>query len=894
MHEQSRFSNPGEIWTAFLLIAAILALSITLLVPAAEAATQHTAFLPLKINAPDQNKIAQLADAAMQKELGSANLKMIPREEAEKMVNYSGPWPPSSTTLSALVEKSGFNYVGLGSLTIIGDQISIDYMVFDNLSPESPFTSYIDGINLSGLDKGIQRTVANILKYTNSTFLIASIAPAGNKRVDSGAILQKISTKQNDLYNPVQLRKDLKSVFSMGYFDNVEIRVNDTAKGKEVTFFVQEKPVISKITINGSDEIEEKDIKDAINIKPNTILNSTQLKVTISQIQELYKEKGFNNATISTEQNSVGEDEVEVIFNINEGPKIYIEKILFTGNVTFESKELEDVIETATRGWFSWFTDSGILKKDMLKQDMDQLTSFYNNHGFLEVKVGDPVVEQTGDSLTITYPIDEGTRYRVGTVSIGGDLITEKDTLLQMLEIRKEQFLNRQTLRNDMLKLVDYYSEQGYAFADARPSVRKSSTGKRMDIHINLEKGPLVYFNRVEITGNTRTRDNVIRRELKMQEGGLFNSKAIRSSNTNLQRLGFFDEVNIKPQPNLSENLMDVTVDVKEKSTGQFSIGAGYSSAEDFLFMAEISENNLFGTGNRLALSANMSGSSTKYNLAFTNPRLLDSYLSGGIDLFKWDYEYDDYTKESTGGGLRFGHPLAENLKIYYNYSWTDTTLSNVSDDAAYIIRASQDIHVSSAFKVSLVHDTRNRYFFPDDGSRNKISVEYAGGPLGGDASFTKIEASSSWFFPLPFKSVFHIKGSAGQAFENEGGKLPVYEHFYLGGLNSIRGFESTHVSPKDPDTDERIGGDKMWFANFEIIFPLFAEAGVQGVIFSDVGNVYGTEEDWNFSSYKKTAGMGIRWLSPMGPLRLEWGYNLDPDEGEDNSVWDFSIGGTF
>jgi outer membrane protein insertion porin family len=339
---------------------------------------------------------------------------------------------------------------------------------------------------------------------------------------------------------------------------------------------------------------------------------------------------------------------------------------------------------------------------------------------------------------------------------------------------------------------------------------------------------------------------------------------------------------------------MDVVVDVKEKSTGQFSIGAGYSSADQLLFMAEISENNLLGTGNRLSLAADISSVTNRYNLSFTNPRIFDTSVLGGIDLFNWKKEYDDYTKDSTGGGLRFGHKLIEKLRLSYGYSYTDTTLSDVAENASQIIKDSQDINVVSAVHTALSRDTRDHLYNTTKGSVNVVSLEYAGGILGGEAEFTKLEGSTSWFFAMPWKTVFHIKGAAGQIFENEDGKLPVYEHFYLGGLNSIRGFKTAHVSPKDPVTGERIGGDKMWYSNLEVSFPLFEEAGLRGVIFTDFGNVYAVDEDWEFDKIKKSAGLGFRWLSPMGPLRLEWGYNLDPDPDEDSSVWDFSIGGGF
>jgi outer membrane protein insertion porin family len=346
---------------------------------------------------------------------------------------------------------------------------------------------------------------------------------------------------------------------------------------------------------------------------------------------------------------------------------------------------------------------------------------------------------------------------------------------------------------------------------------------------------------------------------------------------------------------------MNVIVQVKEKSTGTFSVGAGYSSADNLILMGQISENNLFGMGDTLALSANISANSSRYNLGYTDPHLNDSPLSWGLDLFSTEREYDDYTKDSTGGGIRVGYPIFEKWQIYGNYSYTDTDLTDVSPNASFIIRNSVDLHITSAIKMSLVRDTRNKRYGATEGSRNSISVKYAGGPFGGDAEFTKYEGSSGWWFPLFWKTVFHANLAAGQVFENETAQLPVYERFYLGGLNSVRGFEYAKISPLTPLTDERVGGDKMWYTNAEFVFPLLETQGLMGVVFFDSGQVLNDFEDWGDSgdeergtSLKTATGLEVRWLSPMGPLRLVWGYNLDPTEGEDDSVWDFSVGGTF
>lgn len=877
-----------------LFLLALIPLVFCTLSPA-RALEQNTAFLPLKINAPDADSLQTPADMALTEALSEKDYLPLSRSEAEALLDYQKSWPPPIHVINKISEATGYDYVALGSLTQLGEQYSFDFAVFDALQPGSPYTSYRETSSLDELKMLISEAVTEATAFSNRSFTIASISPAGNVRIDSGAILRKISTKPGDLYNPSQLREDLKAVFSMGYFDNVEIESTDSELGKQILIRVQEKPLIGSVTITGTDNIKEEDVLDAANIATNTILNPTKINDAVTRVKELYKSKGYYNTEVEAKISYPTEDNAEVRLVINEGEKITVEEITFQGNNSFDDDELEDIIQTGTYSWWiSWLTDAGVLKMDILKQDAARLAAYYQNHGFIEAKVGSPLVEQKEDGLYITFPIEEGPRYRVGTVDVEGDLIKSKEEIISLLQIRQEPFLNRQILREDSTRITDLYAENGYAFAEVTPKINKTEVGKRVDILLRVDKGSLVYFNRVEIQGNTRTRDNVIRRDLKVKEGGLFDSKAIRSSTMKLQRLGFFEEVTVTPKPTLNEDQMDVLVNVKEKATGQFSIGAGYSSSENMIFMGSISEDNFMGTGNRLSLSAYLSSETVKYNLNFTNPRLFDTNVSAGMDLFNWEREYDDYTRDSLGTSLRLGHPFWEEWYIYYGYTIEDTELSDISDDASEVIVRSADINLVSSARVSLVRDTRNRTFAPSQGSRNVASIEYAGGPLGGDAQFTKVEGSSSWYFPMVWDTVFHVKGAAGQAFENEDDKLPVYEHFYLGGMNSIRGFESYSISPIDADSDEKIGGDKMWYGTVSVIFPLFKDMGIQGEVFHDFGNVYGTDEGWDFSDYKKTAGFGVLWLSPLGPLRIAWGFNLDQQDDEDSSNWDFSMGGTF
>jgi outer membrane protein insertion porin family len=875
----------------------LLPLLICLYAQPAWPAGQKTSFFPLNIHSPQDFATLQAkTDSDLRAALAATDIVLIPRGEAEKLANYQGPWPPSAKILQELADKTGSENLAAGDLTVIGTRMSIDIKLFNLLSPANP-TYYFQTVeSLDKLPEALSKIVADIRNYVEREFRIAAIAPEGNQRIDSGAILSKILTKVGDPYSQTGLRNDLKEIYKMGYFNDVQIDINDTPKGKKVVFRVIEKPVINSIVYEGIDELKEEDVKAAANIKEHFIVNPAKVSAAEEAIRKLYKTKGFYNSTVVSKITYPNDQGADIRFVINEGKKIFIKEISVEGNVTFTDDELLEDIETGEKWFMSWLTDAGLLDMNKIQQDAQRIVTYYNNNGFLEAKVGEPQISQQEEWLYVKFIVEEGPRFLVGTVDFAGDLLGDKEKMLALLTIRQQKFISRQMIRDDILALTDYYAESGYAFASIRPVTVKSPAGDRMDITFKISKGNLVYIDRISIKGNSRTRDNVIRRELRIAEGGVFDSKALRQSTQALQRLMYFEEVTITPEPSLDPDRMNVIVQVKEKSTGTFSIGAGYSSADNLILMGQISENNLFGMGDTLSLSANISGNSSRYNLGYTDPHLNDSPLSWGLDLFNTEREYDDYTKDSTGGGIRVGYPIFEKWQIYGNYSYTDTNLTDVSEDASFIIRNSVDLHITSAIKTSLVRDTRNKRYGASEGSRNSVSVKYGGGPFGGDAEFTKLEGSSGWYFPMPLKTIFHANLSAGQVFENETDKLPVYERFYLGGLNTIRGFEYAKISPIDPVTGERVGGDKMWYVNTEIVFPLLETQGLMGVLFVDAGQVLNDDEDWSdlTDSMKKASGVEVRWLSPMGPLRLVWGYNLDPTDDEDDSVWDFSVGGTF
>ena len=862
-------------------------------------AGQTTAFLPLKINTgKDGEQLTARADQLLLESLAKHGISLISRDTARQMADYDGSWPPAPAILQKISQQAKSDNVAAGNLTMIGNQVSIDLKVFDSLSPNTPKFFFAKADSPARLAGAIDKVVLDVMAYSERELRIGTIAPEGNKRIDSGAILRKISSRAGGAYNPAALREDLKAIYAMGYFNDVQIDVTDGPKGKNVVFRVVEKPTIAAVTFTGLDELSEEDVRAAANIREHFILNPAAVNTGADAIKELYKAKGYYNTQVTSDISFPNEDGAVVAYTIDEGSKIYIKEIIFEGNNAFDDDDLLDEIETSEKGWLSWITASGLLEMDVIKQDTGKIVSFYNNNGYMEARVSDPKIEQKEKWLYLTFSIDEGPRFKVGNVDVDGDLIVDKAELIDLLTIRDEEYMNRGAIREDVMAITDLYAEKGYAFAEARPDMRKSPSGERIDLTYRVTKGELVYINRINIKGNTRTRDNVIRREMRLAEGGVFNSKALRESSQALQRLQFFEEVNITPEPTIDPTRMNINIEVKERSTGTFSIGAGYSSVDNLIVMGSISENNFLGRGDQLSLSANIGGSSSRYNLGYTNPHVNDSALSWGVDLFNTEREYDDYTKESIGGGIRLGYPLIEKWRIFGNYTYTDTDLSDISEDASYIIQESAKVPITSSLEISLVRDTRNRTFAATEGSRHVVTAQHAGGLLGGDAEFSKFEASTSWYFPVFWGTTFHVKGAVGFSPEsNDDYRYPVYERFYLGGINTVRGFEYGKISPIDRSSSadgDRIGGSEMWYTNVEWIFPIVEKNGIQGITFFDAGQVYGDIDDREDDDAEMAVGLGVRWLSPMGPLSLVWGLNLDPRDDEDQSVFDFSIGGTF
>ena len=812
--------------------------------------------------------------------------------EVNQALEKSGK-PLDLTLARRLANQLGADYAVYGSLTKIGSRVSLDAKLLDALGMRRPQSFFVEGAGLDALP-GLSDTLARDLAASAvGGEKIAEINIKGNKRIEAEAVKAVLSSKAGGPYSPIRLDDDLKAVWKMGYFDNVKILVDDSPEGKLVTFLVIEKPTVRELKITGNDEIDTKDLMDAIDIKLHSVYRPAAVKEAEVKMVQLYRDKGYYDVTIKSQVTTLPSGEIGLAFDVSEGKKVFIAKIQFNGNENFSDSDLRGEMTTKQEGWFSWITDDNVLESETLEQDVEKIADFYYNQGYMDARVSSPKIERGDKGLVITINVVEGARYKIAKLDVSGDLEVPKKDLLEKLTTKPDQWYNRSTLRDDLRTISDMYGKKGYAYVEVKPEVNKDPDKHTVDVDVRITKGDLVYFERIMISGNHSTRDKVIRRELGVAEGDLFNSEAIRNANMRLHRLQFFEDVGITPSKGTKPDQMNLGVKVKEKRTGSFMVGAGYSTVDSFMVMGQIQETNLFGRGQTISLRGQLGGTSTRYTLSFTEPWLFDRPVSAGVDLYNWEREYISYSKDAVGVRFRLGFPTPfPSTRLYTYYTYEVATVADVDDGASLIIKDQEGDHSTSAVQVILRRDTRDHYFNPTHGSDNSLSLEYAG--LGGTNHFFKTTFDTGWYWPLWFKHVFVTHGRIGYVTEVNEGDLPIYEKFFLGGINSLRGYDYWSVSPKDPLTGDPIGGETMLQFNLEYRFPLVSDFGLVGLVFYDAGNSWSKDDGYKINDLRSSYGAGIRWNSPVGPLRLEYGRVINPEKGEDEANWEFTVGSMF
>ncbi len=849
------------------------------------------AILPFKINAQKTLNHLQLGlQKMLSSQLEKKGFKMIsPKRINKQPIAFASPI--EMTELISLGKKLNADWIVMGSLTQIGNKASIDLKVTDVSQKRMPFFIFLVSEDIDQITDTVKRLTVNVYDRVMGVPQIDSVHVAGNRRIEREAILAVVGTKAGDRLDYEKLDKDLRDIYKMGFFKDVKTETEDGPSGKVITFHVNEKPSVGKIVFEGNDQIDDDDLKKDLGINLYSILDNNEIRQSINRLKELYREKGYYNAKIEEKTEPIPNNEVMLKYKIDEHNKVYIEEIQFVGNKHFDADKLRDLMETSTWWFLSWITKAGIFDKKKLEFDVHKITAFYHNHGFIKAKLGEPKVtyDDKLEGLVVTIDVVEGPQYEVGKVTVEGALIEPADELLKKVRIDKEKIFNREMVRRDILALRDVYADHGYAYAEVRPIVKEDNEKHLADIIYDISKGPKVRFERITISGNTVTRDKVIRRQLKVIEGEYFSGRHMKKSSANLNRLGFFEDVQLETKKGSSDDLMRLNVKVKEKGTRTFSVGAGYSSAYSAFVTFQIADENFLGYGQRLQANARIGGKNTEFDIKFFEPWLFDTRISFGADLYTWDQQYTDYSRDALGTAFNFGYPLDiidEYTRAMARYDFDNSRIYDVEATSGPMYDM-KGRNVTSSISLAVKRDSRDKLWNTTRGSINELSFQYAG--LGGDEKFNKYRGRTTWFFPLFWETVFLVQGRAGYIKDN--GKLSVFQKFFLGGINTVRGYDYQTISPRDKD-GFLIGGTKMMCYNVEYRFPLLKEQGVVGLVFFDAGNVFDDSQSWTFSGIKKSAGAGIRWYSPIGPLRLEYGFKLDRQGDESPGKWEFSIGG--
>ncbi len=727
--------------------------------------------------------------------------------------------------------------------------------------------------------------------------VVAEVRVEGNMRIEAAAIKDVVKSGRGQLYNPARVGDDIRAIFKMGYFEKVDAEVRNTAAGKVLIFVVRENPIIDKVVLKGNKKEKDKDILAAITTKQYAVLKRSDIAGDVQKIKKLYQQKGFYNIEVDSDITfPKSTREAIVTFDIKENSKVYVKVIKFTGNSQVKSSKLIGQMQTRPWSLLSYVTDRGVLQRDILDTDIERLNAYYRDNGYMDAVVGSPDITLEKDGFHITIPVNEGTRYKIESSVVSGDLISNHKSLIEdKMETKANEYFSGDKIRHDLDLIKNVYMNKGFAKVEVDPRIKRNSVTHSIEINLYVKKFGIIRIGRIYVTGNTRTRDYVIRRAMKITEGDIFNAKAIQDSLFALRRLDFFKNVDIVPVPTSRPNVMDLNVKVTEKQTGTISFGGGYSTQDGLFVTGQIQQKNLNGSGENLGLQAMVAQDAQYYMLSYTKPWIFDTRFSGGFDVYDWLRAYQDFAVDSYGVKLRTGYPLGNysNVSAYYvieNSEITDLD-SLASVDPVFIAAQSTGWQLKSGFGLAFERNTTDQPFLPTKGSYVGVTLEYDSKDLGSDYNLFKQEYHAGYYYPLFWKFIGHIRAEAG--FENGTDDIPIFERYFLGGIDSMRGWKFGYLGPQDP-AGLVVGGNKYAVINTELLFPIVEHYGVRGVLFFDTGNAFPAGTPINLSGFKEDIGPGIRWNSPFGPLRIEMGYVLDRKTGDPTYEWQFSAGAFF
>jgi len=732
---------------------------------------------------------------------------------------------------------------------------------------------------------------------------VAEVKVEGNRRAEAEAVRGVLRTRTGQPLDPAVLSEDIRRVWSLGYFDDIEVRLEPGPEGSVLIFAVREKPAIRELRYEGLDELGEDDVKEVVDLQPFSVLDVAEVKRNAQKIRDLYTEKGYFLAEVDFALKPVSEHEVDVVFLVSERAKVRVKRIAILGNRAISDSELKENIATRERSFLSFVTSEGNFKREIFERDLLLLRAYYMNHGYVNVKVSSPEVTLAPDkeNIFISIHVTEGPQFRIGKVELSGDFVGPREEVEALVKsLRSGDIFSQGDVFRAIERVTNYYKDRGYAYANVNPLTATDDSQLLVDLNLQIQKGSLVHIGRIEVVGNGKTRDKVVRRELRIYEGDLYSETGIKLSKRNVTRLGFFETVELRTQRGAGDDLIDLLVEVKERQTGTFQVGAGLSSVESVIGTAQISQNNLLGRGQSLSLQATLSGIRQYVNIHFGEPHFLDTNWLLSFDLFKYQYDFDDFVQGSTGGSVTLGYQLTDDLRLSFTYENARVEFERRSrpEDA--------ESGLTSSVKGMLSLDTRDDRFLPNRGWYTYISEEVADAALGSENEFSRTIFSARYYHPLLWRLVAMTRLEYGLTLPLGDRPVPQFERFRVGGIQSVRGFRRLALSPEiwrqgynpeDPLILVKEGGIEEVIFNFEVVFPIFEQVGIQGVVFHDMGMAYsedGTilaDPEALWSGLRASWGFGFRWFSPIGPLRFEWGFPYNPMPGEDSRLFEFTIG---
>ncbi|MFK7839653.1 MAG: outer membrane protein assembly factor BamA [Bdellovibrionales bacterium] len=729
--------------------------------------------------------------------------------------------------------------------------------------------------------------------------ILERIDISGAQRIEKSTIVSYIDLQPGDAITRPVLDEALKRLFATGLFADVALR----QAGGVLTVDVLENPIINQLAFEGNTEISDEELLSEIQMRQRQVFTRTKVQSDVSRLYQVYRRNGRFSVNIEPKVIKLDQNRVNLVFEVTEGNVTKVESIRFVGNKKFDDSRLRSEISTKEDVWYRFLNSDDRYDPDRLEFDKELLRRFYLSQGYADFSLVNATAELSNerDRFFLTFTVNEGERYKVGNVGLATELRNfDPETLRDRVNIEEGEWYNADYVTESVDRLTDALGDLQYAFADVRPDINRNRDAKTVDVLFNISESPRVFVERINVNGNLRTLDKVVRREFLIVEGDPFNKSKLARSEQRIRNLDFFETVNVSIAPGSAPDKTVINVDVTEKSTGEISIGAGFSTSDGPLADFRISERNLLGKGQNLTLATLIAGERSQIDVSFTEPHFLDRDLSAGFDVFHIDRDLQDessFDQRRTGGAARLGYPLSERWRQRLRYRFERNEITDVDDDASRFIIEQEGERDTSALSQRLTYDSRDSLIFPTRGLNYWLDTEVAG--LGGDAQYVSGRTGANYYYPVFENVIFNILGEVG-AVEGFGDEdVRINERFYIGG-STLRGFEDGGIGPRDGDTDDALGGNIFYRGSVETSFPLGLpeELGILGHAFSDFGTLYDIDQSGSEildeSSIRVSAGVGLSWRSPFGPVRVDFASPLVDEDFDEEEIFRFNFGTRF